>query len=62
MKISNCECGKEEGKKLLLCEDVRIGITIKLMPDDYDGTFIDNKACYINNNYCPQCGIKYSEL
>lgn len=55
-KIQVCKCGHIEGKKTILNSHAHVGITIEFQDN---GVFQNNKALYIENNYCPQCGKKY---
>ncbi len=58
-RTMNCNCGHIEGKKVLPhSHALSFGITVKDMGEGYDGTFVDAKSLYLENNYCPQCGTK----
>lgn len=57
-KHQACNCGRIEGKKTLLNNQAHIGITTEFFDN---GVFKNNKALYVQNNYCPQCGAKYME-
>ncbi|WP_273328152.1 hypothetical protein [Vallitalea guaymasensis] len=56
-KIQTCNCGCIEGKNILLNSHAHVGITTEFQDN---GVFHNNKALYIENNYCPQCGKKYN--
>ncbi len=56
-RYQNCSCGSIEGKKTILNNHAHIGITTEFQDN---GVFINNKALYIENNFCPQCGKVYS--
>ncbi len=60
--ILNCSCGREDGRVIRPESQIRIGISCKRMPDDYEGYFIDNKQKLLPLNYCPSCGIKTTHL
>lgn len=51
--IPTCHCGEEPGKKVILNTEAHIGIVTEFQEN---GVFKDNKALYIENRYCPQCG------
>jgi len=55
-KIKTCSCGALEGKTTILNNFAHIGINTKFRDN---GVFKDNKSCYVENNFCPQCGKKY---
>lgn len=57
-KVQNCKCGAIEGKKTLLNSQAHVGITTEFLDN---GVFKNNKALYLQNNYCPQCGVKYED-
>lgn len=53
-----CSCGEIEGKKIILNSHAHVGITTEFQDN---GVFKNNKALYLENNYCPQCGKKYAK-
>lgn len=55
-KRPTCNCGSSQGKKTILNEYAHVGIITEFHDN---GVFKNNKACYVENNYCPQCGKKY---
>jgi hypothetical protein len=57
-KIQACNCGAIADKKTLLNDQAHVGITTQLSDS---GTFVNNKALYLKNNFCPECGQKYIE-
>jgi hypothetical protein len=57
-KIQVCDCGKIPRKKTLLNSQAHVGITTEFLDS---GVFKNNKALYLENNYCPQCGKMYVE-
>lgn len=54
----SCNCGAIPGKKTILNNGVVVGITTEF---NDNGTFKNNLALILENNYCPQCGSKYEE-
>lgn len=62
-KVMNCDCGKIKGKVVIPhSHSLSFGITVKDMGSSYDGVFVDNKSFSLENNFCPQCGTKISEI
>jgi len=53
-----CNCRAIPGKKTILNTEARVGITTEFQDN---GVFKNNKALYLKNNYCPQCGTPYKE-
>jgi hypothetical protein len=51
-----CTCGAIKGKKTILSNRVRVGITTEFHDN---GVFKNNTALFLENNYCPQCGAPY---
>ncbi|GEM_PF-2522202 len=56
-KIKTCSCGAVEGKKTILNNFAHIGVNTRFQGT---GVFKDNRVCYVENNFCPQCGKKYA--
>lgn len=54
--VKDCNCGEIEGKKVILGNFSRIGITTEFQDN---GVFKNHSALYVDNNFCPQCGTKY---
>ncbi|MHA1304858.1 MAG: hypothetical protein ACTSPI_14265 [Candidatus Heimdallarchaeaceae archaeon] len=54
--IQTCSCGKIKGKKTILADITRVGITTEFQDNR---VFKNNEALYLENNYCSQCGKKY---
>lgn len=52
MRKKLCNCGKIEGKKIVLNSHAWVGMTA----DKKDGVLTGKKGLYLKNNYCPQCG------
>ena len=57
-KVQNCNCGAIPEKTTLLNSQAHVGITTEFLDN---GVYKNNKALYLQNNYCPQCGIKYED-
>ena len=57
-KIKTCSCGAVKGKKTILYNFAHIGINTEFQDN---GVFKNNRPCFIENNFCPQCGKKYEE-
>lgn len=57
-KIQQCNCGHIPGKKTILTNFCRVGITTEFLDN---GVFKNNHELYIENNFCPQCGKKYKD-
>ena len=57
-KVKTCSCGAVKDKKTILNNFAHIGINTKFQDN---GVFKDNKAFYVENNFCPQCGKRYEE-
>lgn len=55
-KVKKCDCGSIKGKSTVLNSFAHIGITTEFLDNV---VFKNNAACYVENNYCPQCGEKY---
>lgn len=61
--VMNCTCGHVEGKKVIPhSHSLSFGITVKDMGEDYDGIYVDNKSFNLENNFCPQCGMKITKF
>jgi hypothetical protein len=56
VRKQTCKCGAIPGKNTILHDVARVGITTRFRDN---GTFLDNEALYVWNNYCPQCGAPY---
>lgn len=57
-KIKTCSCGTVRNKKTILNNFAYIGINTEFQDN---GVFKNNAACYVENNFCPQCGKRYKE-
>lgn len=51
--IPTCHCGESEGKTIILNSQAHVGIITAIQDN---GVFEDNKALYLENRFCPQCG------
>lgn len=51
--IPTCHCGEKPGKKVLLNTQAHVGIVTAFQDN---GVFLNNKALYLENRFCPQCG------
>lgn len=58
MRRQTCSCGKIEGRTTILNNRAHVGITAELHDN---GVFKSNKAIYLKNNFCSQCGAPYEE-
>lgn len=57
-RVKSCGCGAKPGKKIILNTEAHVGIITEIRNN---GVFLNNKALYLRNNYCPECGAKYKE-
>jgi hypothetical protein len=58
-RIQQCDCGRIKGKKTILANFARVGITTEFQDN---GVFKNHNSLCIENNYCPQCGKKYKVM
>ena len=56
MKKPACNCGAQEGKTIILNSRAHIGVITEFHDN---GTLRNNKALYLENNFCPQCGKRH---
>lgn len=52
-----CECGNIDGMTRIPNSHAHVGIITEFHDN---GVFKNNRALYLENNYCPQCGKAYN--
>ncbi len=57
--IPSCKCAEVKNKTVLLDSFIRVGVSTQFQDN---GVFKNNCAAMVENNYCPQCGAKYTEV
>lgn len=56
MKKPSCSCGAQLGKTIILNGRAHVGVITEYHDN---GTFRNNRALYLELNFCPQCGSQY---